>query len=109
VNTLVLEHPEDFYEPLEAGETILLAFTATFCGPSRVMQSLLDAFADNENFPLTLIEVDVEKWPTITRQYQVKGTPELLIIRDGQPVSSRLGDMSYDQLVDYVASEVVSA
>jgi thioredoxin-like negative regulator of GroEL len=61
---------------------------------------------EREEFPITLVEIDVEKHPSITRHYQVKGTPELIFINDGEPRSSRLGTMSYDQLVEYVESEL---
>lgn len=102
VNSLFLEDPKDLLSLIETGETVLLAFTAEFCGPSRVLRGVLDAVIAAEELPATIVEVDVEKFPLITRQYQVKGTPQLMLLVKAEPVASRIGTMSYDQLLDFL-------
>lgn len=98
---------EEFNEAMAAASgPVLLFFTATFCGPSRIMAELFDDLFEVEDFDFDLVEIDVEALPAITRKYQVKGTPEIIMLK-GEATSSRLGTMSYGQLVEYLESEGV--
>lgn len=81
---------------------LLVVFMSTFCGPSHAMFGLLDHLIDTQEVPLEYAEVDVENCPLLTRQYQVKGTPTLVFFRDGVPLGSRIGTMSWDDLVDFI-------
>lgn len=99
---------EEFHSALAAASgPVLLFFTATFCGPSRIMGELFDDLFETERMDFDLVEIDVEALPTITRRYQVKGTPQLIMLK-GEATSSRLGTMNYGQLIEYLESEGIA-
>lgn len=80
---------------------VLLIFKASFCGPSAMLDPLLDNLADDyEN--VLLVDIDVEKCPLITRTYQVKQTPTLILFKKGEPLGTRMGTSTYEQLSDWL-------
>lgn len=86
-------------------EPLLLYFHASFCGPSRLVTSLIYEAATE--FPrMSFYIIDVEAFPAITRQYAIKGTPAMVLVRDNEPVASRMGTMSFDQLCDFLDAEL---
>lgn len=103
---------EEFFNGLVGGieGLALLLFTSGFCGPTKLLMDTVTEFSlDRDDYPIEIVTIDVEKLPNITRKYQVKGTPQLVMLRDGEPISSRIGTMSFEQLVDYVESELEAA
>jgi thioredoxin-like negative regulator of GroEL len=110
MNHMIPMDDDAFVRVPDQSGLILLCFTSTFCGPSRVLINTLTEFMlDRRDYPLTLVQVDVEKLPLTTKRYQVKGTPQLIMLRDGEPVSSRLGTMGFEDLSDYIDSELEAA
>lgn len=79
----------------------ILFFRAGFCGPSAVLNSALDQLYDEYGDRLNIVEVDVEECPKMTREFQVKGTPSLVIIKHGEPLASNIGTMPYADLVTF--------
>lgn len=91
-------------------DRVLLVFTGSFCGPTKLLMDTLTHFSlERDDYPIEIITIDVEKLPTITRRYEVKGTPQMIMLRDGWPVSSRIGTMSFEQLADYIDGELEAA
>ena len=90
----------------ESPEPVLLVFQATFCGPSALMLPLIDELADDYHEKVAIFDVDVETCPRLTRAMQVKGTPAMVLLKQGEPVASRMGTSSYAELSDWLAKYV---
>jgi thioredoxin 1 len=85
----------------------LLNFRAAFCGPSNVVAGLLDhLFDEGWLADEDIIDIDVEAFPKLTRAMQIKGTPTLLLMKDGQPLGSRIGTMPYEDLVAFISTAI---
>lgn len=80
---------------------VMLVFKASFCGPSAMLDPLLDQLADDYEEVL-LVDIDVEKNPNITRTYQVRQTPTMILFDKGDPLGTRMGTSTYDQLADWL-------
>lgn len=96
---------EDTFRETLAAEPlpVLVLFTGSFCGPSHLIYPMIDALIENsDGTELTYAEVDVEKCPTITREFQVKATPTLIYFDRGVPLGSRVGSMSQEDLNDFL-------
>jgi thioredoxin 1 len=106
MNHIVPFDTEDFHDRLAAlGDyPTLLVFQATFCGPSNAFRELVERLV-GEDLSIAVVEVDVEKLPSITRQYEVKGTPALVMLRNGEPVASRIGTMPWNDLIKFIEEE----
>jgi thiol-disulfide isomerase/thioredoxin len=76
-------------------DTVLLHFTADWCGPCRQMEPTIQRLRD-AGYPLR--KVDVDREPDLTRQFRVGPIPCFVLVRDGREVDRVLGAASYDRL-----------
>jgi len=78
-------------EVLGADLTVLVEFTADWCGPCRQLAPVLSAIAREEAGRVKVVQVDVDHNPGITSRYAVLSTPTLMVFQDGEPVRSMVG------------------
>ncbi len=92
-----LEQSNQFAE-WTAGGTVLVDFYADWCGPCRSMSPVLSAFAQEMKNKITIVKVNVDRYPALARTYQVANIPYLVLFRDGKVADRRLGVQSLEQL-----------
>ena len=85
-----------------AGETVLLEFSAAWCGPCRSVAPTVERLAA-EGYPIRPVDVDRE--PQLARQYGVTGVPCFVLLVDGREADRLMGAASYDRLVQMLAAE----
>lgn len=90
----------------QSTEPVLLVFQATFCGPSAMMLPMIDELADDYHEKVAIFDVDVETCPRLTRAMQVKGTPAMVLLKQGEPVASRMGTSSYKDLTEWLTKYI---
>jgi thioredoxin len=86
---------------LAGDEDCLALFGAAWCRSSRRAAERLARLADRSS--LTALAIDVEASPELARRYCVAGIPTVLHFRKGQVAGRRLGELSDDDLDDWLA------
>lgn len=77
------------------GETVLLDFTATWCGPCRSMHSMVERLAQ-EGLPVR--QVDFDQRRDLASQFRVTSIPCFVMLVDGREVDRVVGATSYERL-----------
>jgi thioredoxin 1 len=72
-------------EVLEAGQPVLVDFTAEWCGPCKMLDPIVGQLAQEWDGKVKVVMLDVDVNPDIAMQYQVMGLPTLLLFKGGQP------------------------
>ncbi|MFD3677253.1 MULTISPECIES: thioredoxin family protein [Streptomyces] len=75
----------------ERGRTVLVEFTADWCGPCRQLAPVLSAIAAEEADRLKVVQVDADTNPATVTRYGVLSMPTLIVFRDGEPVRQMVG------------------
>ena len=81
-------------------DSVLLSFTADWCGHCRLMQPTVQRLLD-AGYPIR--EVNIDKSPDLASQFGVRPIPCFVLVRDGREVDRVVGEASYDRLVQMFA------
>jgi len=83
---------------LEAAQPVLVDFTATWCGPCKLLEPEVKKLAQEWGAKVKVLKLDVDNNPDLTIQYQVMGVPTLMLFVEGEPVERVTGFQPKDRL-----------
>ena len=77
-------------EVLEAKETVLVDFWASWCGPCKMIGPIIDQIAD-ERSDIKVCKINVDEEQELAVQFKVMSIPTLLGFKEGKVVNQSLG------------------
>jgi thioredoxin 1 len=103
---LHIEDSEFEQKILKGDGTFLVDFWAEWCGPCRQIAPVLDEIAAERGGKITVVKVNIDKNPSTPQKYGVRGIPTLIIFKNGQAVSTKVGSLPKSKLVEWIDSVV---
>ena len=96
---------------LEASLTsvVLVRFTADWCGPCKQIGPALEQISDELGGQVTIAKVNIDDSPMTPSKLGVKGIPTMMLFRDGQMTSMKVGAMPKGKIVEWLAEAGVKA
>lgn len=91
-----------FKEMIQSHKPVLVDFTATWCGPCKLMAPILKEVKQEIGDIATIIKVDVDKNKQVASDYQVQSVPTLILFKNGQPLWRQSGVMQKAGLVGII-------
>lgn len=76
---------------LKSDKPVLVDFGATWCGPCRVMDPLVDEIAVELAGKAVIGKIDMEESPETSVEYGVRSAPTILIFKGGEVVDQLIG------------------
>lgn len=99
----------DFEEKvLKAEGTVLVDFWAEWCGPCRQIAPVLDEIAAEREGKVTIAKVNIDKNPGTPQKYGVRGIPTLIMFKNGEAVSTKVGSLPKSKLVEWIDSVIAA-
>ncbi|SFN63122.1 thioredoxin [Algoriphagus ornithinivorans] len=98
--------PKTFQELINGETPVLVDFFATWCGPCKMMQPILEVTAKQVGEKVKIIKVDVDKNPLAASSYQVRGVPTLILFQKGQILWRESGVVPAHQLTQIIEKNV---
>jgi thioredoxin 1 len=89
-----------FQQLIQSGKPVLVDFTATWCGPCKMMAPVLEQVKRILGDKITIIKIDIDKSPQTAGSYRVQGVPTLVLFRDGNIQWRQTGVMNAQALVE---------
>ncbi len=86
-------------EVLKSTTPVLVDFTATWCGPCKMLAPIVDKIATEYSGKYKVAKVDIDDCPTVTQKYGVRGVPTVMIFKGGSPTGQHVGVTNKETLV----------
>jgi thioredoxin 1 len=88
-----------FQELIGSGKPVLVDFTATWCGPCKMMAPVLQQVKRSLGEKLTIIKVDIDQSPQTANSFQIQGVPTLILFNEGNIKWRQSGVMDAQALI----------
>jgi thioredoxin 1 len=89
---------------LGADIPVLVDFWAAWCGPCKMIAPILDDLAEQFAGKVKIAKIDVDANKEVPGKFNIRGIPTLLIFKNGQVESTKVGALSKTQLVEFINS-----
>ncbi|KAF3431393.1 hypothetical protein FNV43_RR26124 [Rhamnella rubrinervis] len=74
----------------DSNKLLVIDFTATWCGPCRSMEPILDEFAEKYS-DVEFIQIDVDELLDVAAEFGVNAMPTFLLLKKGNQVDKVVG------------------
>ncbi len=86
-------------EVLKSSVPFLLDFSATWCGPCKVLSPIVDKLADEYHGKVRVGKLDIDDSPGVASKFSIRGVPTVLIFKAGQESGRHVGVTNKETLV----------
>lgn len=101
-------HKKETFAEIINGETpVLVDFTATWCGPCKMMKPVLEELHRRKGDQLRIIKIDIDQSPAAANVFQVQSVPTLLLFQKGKQLWRQSGVMqaaSLEKIIDQLTN-----
>src|SRR5437867_12762584 len=90
-------------EVLASPEPVLLDFSATWCGPCKQLEPIVEQLADEYQGRLKVGSVDIEESPDTAVRFRVLSVPTIILFKNGEVNTQVVGVVPKGKLADMIA------
>ncbi len=94
---LIYSNNNNFRELIN-DEFVIVDFFATWCGPCRMLGTILEEIKDNYK----IVKVDVDECSEIAKEYGIMSVPTLIKFKNGKEVEKNIGFLPKEQLIEWI-------
>ena len=87
---------------LQAAGPVLVDFWAEWCGPCKQIAPALEQISEQLGNQVTVAKLNIEESPTTPSRYGVRGIPTMMLFKDGQMASMKVGAMPKQKILEWL-------
>ncbi len=94
---------ETFNDVISTNQPVLVDFFATWCGPCKMMHSILEQLKEALGDKLRIIKIDIDKNQAVANQFQIQSVPTMILFKDKKILWRQSGAMPLNALQDVIS------
>jgi thioredoxin 1 len=96
---------ETFNSLLKDNKILIQDFWATWCGPCLSIAPVLEEIS-NEMKNVAIAKHNIDEEPNAPTRFGVRGIPTMLLFKDGQLKSTKVGASSKSNIIDWIRENI---
>lgn len=93
-------------EKAENSKIALIDFSATWCGPCRMLEPVLEEVSEELKGQVDFFNCDVDQNPDLAQKFGIMNIPALIILKDGKLVANTVGFQPKENLLEFIKSSM---
>ncbi|MDC7676862.1 thioredoxin [Asticcacaulis machinosus] len=93
---------------LKSDKPVLVDFWAEWCGPCKQIAPILEEVSEAYGDKLVVSKINIEDSPMTPSRFGVRGIPTMMLFKDGQMTSMKVGAMPKAKLIEWLAESGVA-
>lgn len=86
----------DFEQLIQDNNLVVVDYTATWCGPCRLLSPSIDRLAEEYEGKATVVKIDIDQNPNNAKEYEIRSIPTVLLFKNGELVERFVGNAPYE-------------
>lgn len=91
---------------LQSDLPVLVDYWAEWCGPCKMIAPVLEEIAEEYNGKLRICKLNIDENPDTPPRYGIRGIPTLMLFKDGEVESTKVGALTKSQLAAFLDSNI---
>lgn len=97
---------KQFKELMTQDKLVVVDYTATWCGPCRLIAPLIDQLAEEYQGKAEVVKIDLDQNKDNAKEYGIRSIPTILIFKNGQEVDRIVGRATYEQFSNALETQL---
>ena len=89
-------------EVLKSESLTLVDFWAEWCGPCKMIGPALEEISEEMKNDIKITKLNIDENPLTPQKYGVKGIPTLLLFKNGEVISEKIGALPKVKISDWI-------
>ncbi len=91
---------------LNSQKLVLVDYWAEWCGPCKQIGPSLEEISDEMSDKVTVAKLNIDENPEAAGKYGVKGIPTLMLFKDGEIISTKVGALPKSKIIEWIESVI---
>ena len=91
---------------LKSSLPVLVDFWAEWCGPCKMLAPILESVVDDYAGKVKIVKLNVDENPETAPKFGIRGIPTLILFKNGEVVTTKVGALSKPQLTDFLDGQL---
>ena len=99
---MVKKISQNEFNEVTASEVAVIDFSATWCGPCKMMLPIVEEISEEFAGKITVAKVDVDGSPSTAAKFGIRNIPTILFLKDGKVADKQVGAVPKNSLVEKI-------
>lgn len=97
---------EEFESILGSGKICVCDFSASWCGPCRLMAPIMEDISEKYKKSYYFYQIDIDSAEDIAKKYNVEAVPTIIIFKDGEEIGRTSGYQEFEEFERFMLDTI---